>query len=169
MPSNLPSYNPTPTKAGLLPNDNNTFDVTVVSPGNGIIIVVHVLSWIAAIVLSFVSLVTYSDLDGANDQAKATMMLQAIMTIVCLLGAAAHASLVSKGGPIVGVFLLTAVLSTTILSGANMALSVGDSGAYIMALFACLVVTLSSCMIVAFYINNEIVKHAHVRLPVARE
>jgi len=169
MPSNLPSYNPTPTKAGLLPNDNNTFDVTVVSPGNGIIIVVHVLSWIAAIVLSFVSLVMYGDLSRGNDQVTAMMILQAIMTIVCLLGAAAHASLVTNGGPIVGVFLLTAVLFTTILSGANMALSVSDSGTYIMALFACLFVTLSSCMIVAFYINNEIAKHAHVRRSVARE
>ena len=158
MPSTLSAYTSAPVGAGLLPNPDGKFDVTVVAPGNMMIIGVHVVSWIVAIVLSFMANGEYRDLATAKDPAKGMMLFQCIMSIVSLLGAAAHASFMKKPGPIVGVFLLASVIFTTVLSGANLAVSVVDSSVYNMALFACIFVTLSSCMVISFYIYSEMAK-----------
>lgn len=119
---------------------------------------VHVICWIVAIVLSFVSWTTRDGKLQVSDQAKGMAMFQAIMAVVSFAGAALHAAFARMPAPVSSAFLLVVVIFTTMLSGANMASGAvsADSDVYNMSTFAAIFVSLSSAMVIAFYVEMAV-------------
>lgn len=158
---NVPKTAPT-GYYGLLPNEGGTYDVTVVSFGGasplGIGIAgLHVVTWIAAIVLSFIARFG-GNLDSSSDTVKLMSLVQAICALLSFVATALHSAFVDKDfrtAPLSGVFLLFVILFTILLSGANLAVTalMTTSDAYNMQVFASLLVVLASSMVISFYIN----------------
>ena len=157
-------------------SDETGADITVISPVkdkmySAVITILHVATWITAIVLSFVAhanltSVTFYDVDdkGAvglvepSEASKALSLMQCIMAIVSFLFTALYGALVDKKdppAPILGALLLATIISTVMISGANLTVTtvVKDMDTYNFSLAAGIMISTASSMVFAFYIH----------------
>lgn len=157
-------------------NDDTGADITVISPVedkllSALITLLHVGTWIAAIALSCLARnhlveVKYMDVleDGSvgqvspSEACKALADMQIIMTSVSFAFTALYGALVSKKdtpAPILGALLLATIISTVMISGANLTITtiVKDIDTYNMSLVAGITVATASSMVFAFYIH----------------
>ena len=157
-------------------SDETGADITVISPVkdkmyNLLVTILHVTTWITAIVLSFVAHdkltnVKFYDVDDKgvvglvepSEACKALSLMQCIMAIVSFLFTALYGALVDKKdppAPILGALLLAAIVSTIMISGANVTVTtvVKDMETYNFSLDAGIMISTASSMVFAFYIH----------------
>lgn len=157
-------------------NGDEDPDITVISPVKDklfslLVTLLHVGTWATAIGLSCVARnhlveVTYMDVleDGTigsvspSSACKALADMQIIMTSISFAFTALYGALVHREdtpAPILGALLLATIISTVMISGANLTITtiVKDMDTYNYSLVAGIMVATAASMVFAFYIH----------------